>query len=311
MTAQTPITTNADVRTTILATYRSLRVGIVCAGALLLTSVTLEVIRIGAVPASISALFYSPVRTVFVGVLIAVGLALVAVQGRVRWENSLLDAAGVLVPLVAFVPTPLFAGTGAPSEDSPLWRVGADCAGADSCVPADLHVGVGNNVAAYGLLGALTLALLWLHRLRARRSRSGPSPIPSLRSVTIATLIWVALGGWFVLGRESFIAFGHNVSAISFFALLIVVVVINARNATDGPAALSMGRDGFRRTYLFIAWAMAVSVVGGVATFLITGEQSGFALIFWLEVVLLVLFIGFWVVQTIEHWDHDVVDGAA
>lgn len=56
---------------------------------------------------------------------------------------------------------------------------------------------------------------------------------------------------------------------------------------------------------------MAVSVVGGVATFLITGEQSGFALIFWLEVVLLVLFIGFWVVQTIEHWDHDVVDGAA
>ncbi|PFG21096.1 hypothetical protein [Serinibacter salmoneus] len=311
MNAHTLNTDRADVRVTILATYRSLRVGIVCAGALLLTSVTLEVVRVGAVPASISALFYSPVRTVFVGVLIAVGLALVAVQGRVRWENSLLDAAGVLVPLVAFVPTPLFAGTGAPSEGSPLWRVGADCAGGEACVPADLHVGIGNNVASYGLLGAITLVLLWAHRLHARRSAGASGQVPSLRSVTIATVIWVALGAWFVLARESFIAFGHNVSAIGFFALLIVVVVINARDATDGPAALSMGRSGFRRTYLVIAGAMGVAVVAGVGTFLFTGEQSAFALVFWLEVVLLVLFIAFWVAQTIEHWDHDVVDAAA
>ena len=46
-------------------------------------------------PASISATFYSDLRTIFVTTLLAVGLALVAVKGRPGGENTLLDVAGV------------------------------------------------------------------------------------------------------------------------------------------------------------------------------------------------------------------------
>lgn len=54
---------------------------------------------------SVSAYYYTPVRAVFVGTLMAVALALIVYKGRDAWEDTFLNAAGMLVPVVAIAPT--------------------------------------------------------------------------------------------------------------------------------------------------------------------------------------------------------------
>ncbi|MFN3600813.1 MAG: hypothetical protein ACK4UY_05425 [Dietzia sp.] len=54
---------------------------------------------------SLSAFYYSPARSLFVGVLVAIGVALVAYRGYTRGENALLNVAGILSVVVALVPT--------------------------------------------------------------------------------------------------------------------------------------------------------------------------------------------------------------
>ena len=54
---------------------------------------------------SISAFYYSPARGLFVGTLVAIGVALVAYRGYTRGENWLLNVAGTLAIVVALFPT--------------------------------------------------------------------------------------------------------------------------------------------------------------------------------------------------------------
>lgn len=54
---------------------------------------------------SLSAFYYSPARGLFVGTLVAIGVALIAYRGYTRGENWLLNAAGTLAIVVALFPT--------------------------------------------------------------------------------------------------------------------------------------------------------------------------------------------------------------
>lgn len=54
---------------------------------------------------SLSAFYYTPARGLFVGTLVAIGVALVAYHGYTRGENWLLNAAGTLAIVVALFPT--------------------------------------------------------------------------------------------------------------------------------------------------------------------------------------------------------------
>jgi hypothetical protein len=54
---------------------------------------------------SISAYYFTPTHSIFVGGLVAIGVALIAVKGSTDLEDALLNVAGVLAPIVAFVPT--------------------------------------------------------------------------------------------------------------------------------------------------------------------------------------------------------------
>ncbi|MGH3366230.1 MAG: hypothetical protein ACRDOY_03415 [Nocardioidaceae bacterium] len=90
-------------------TYRYLRVAVVAMAVLLGVSVGFEIVfgPRGDILDSISAYYYTPVRGVFVGALLAVGLGLVAIKGREGPEDLMLNLAGMLAPLVALVPTPI------------------------------------------------------------------------------------------------------------------------------------------------------------------------------------------------------------
>jgi len=54
---------------------------------------------------SLSAFYYTPARGLFVGTLVAIGVALVAYRGYTRGENRLLNAAGTLAMVAALCPT--------------------------------------------------------------------------------------------------------------------------------------------------------------------------------------------------------------
>jgi hypothetical protein len=86
------------------------------------------------------------------------------------------------------------------------------------------------------------------------------------------------------------------------FLAVIAVVWLNARDVRRGVQQGSMPWDRTRYVAMYraVAVAMLLALAATVALSLLTGSTS---LVFWVEVVLLVLFAVFWVIQTIELWD--------
>lgn len=282
-----------------LDTYRTLRAGLVATGLLLAVGLGFHIAGPEAgVPASISATYYTPLGGLFVATLLAVGLALVAVKGREGGENTLLDIAGALIPVAAFVPTPI------PSPECP--DPGRDC------VPATLHPAVDLALRAYLTMGLVVLVVAVIRMLVAARTRNRWS-VTGRRGLAAMALVWLGATGTYLLARPLFLLYAHYAAAISFFLLLVVVVWINGRQALGLNALAHLPAAWYRRVYRVIAAAMLIATVAGVAMFVATGRQNAvvggpapFPVIFWIEVVLLGLFITYWVFQTVELWNHTV-----
>ncbi|WP_028049047.1 hypothetical protein [Cellulomonas sp. URHD0024] len=281
----------------IRATYRSLRVAIVAMALLLAISIVIEVLwgegqRFG----SISGYFYSPVRNVLVGTLVATGPALIAIKGRAGWEDSLLDIAGMVIPLVAFVPVPFD-------------PVPGGCGDAGPCLPSDLVPAVDNNVTALLLVGAAVLAFAW-------RNRGRGSSAAGRAGLVVTTVVWLAFGVWFVAGHASFLLRAHYVAAVVLFACISGAAAYAARHVVEPPVGRPKGMspESYSRAYRLISLFMSVTVVAagvaGLVGWLRGGQQWPYTL-FVVEAVLLVLFVVFWVLQTGENWDEDAVETAA
>ena len=88
-----------------IKSYRYLRLAIVVVVLSLIASVLIERSKTSCWEVSISAYYYTPVHAMFVGALVAIGVCLIAVKGSEEWEDMLLNVAGILAPIVAFVPT--------------------------------------------------------------------------------------------------------------------------------------------------------------------------------------------------------------
>ena len=89
-----------------LGTYHSLRLGIFVIGLLFPAALWLGGLARGvSLQPSISAYYYTPLRDVFVGVLVAIGLLLYLYKGFSTRENVALNAAGIFAVGVANLPT--------------------------------------------------------------------------------------------------------------------------------------------------------------------------------------------------------------
>lgn len=88
-------------------TYRYLRFGMIGAIVLLTISILIEayIKAPDCWQTSISAYYYTPVRAIFVSCLIALSLSLIVYKGRTPLEDTCLNLAGMLAPVVAVVPT--------------------------------------------------------------------------------------------------------------------------------------------------------------------------------------------------------------
>jgi hypothetical protein len=284
---------NEELKAHALATYRYLRLGIVAAVLVLIVGLIEERVDAGCLKSSISAYFYSPVRSLLVGGLMAIGLALIAIRGRSRAEEILLNLAGMFAPVVALVPT-------APSTDCPssIATTPAPTDPPQKPLPDWVLRMIDNNLFAYlAVAGAVVLALLgwWLYA-RIRRPDLGlDAPASWLLASLLIYAVVIGIGVVVYVNSDKFKEYAHWVAALAMFACFFVVVVWNAlRWSTEAPR--------YARAYgaIAIGMALAAVVIGG---WKFLGDRfDGFPqwgdAIFWLEVAEILLFALFWSIQT-------------
>jgi len=88
-------------------TYNYLRLGMLAAVAALAYSIIEEYRQPGAhcFLGSVSGYYYTPVRLIFIGVMVSIGFTLIVIKGRTALEDWFLSLAGIMAPIVAFLPT--------------------------------------------------------------------------------------------------------------------------------------------------------------------------------------------------------------
>ncbi len=232
---------------------------------------------------SISSYYYTPVRAVFVGVLVAVGVCLVALKGNTEAEDVLLNLAGMLALVVPLVPTTALSvcRTGAATD------LGA------------ISENIANNVLALLVVGFAVLAwAVWNARQqRAERRWNLTSDIGGAAATVILVLTAVVFG----TAREFFVRWAHDAAAVTMFSCLIIVMGLNAVGV--GRARAVPGRTlqaALRTGYAAVGLAMAATLV--VVIILKVADVRFAHLILWVEAMLIAEFAAFWVLQTRELW---------
>ena len=271
-------------------TYLYLRVGLVALALFLGASLVIEM-AFGDTDwlGSISAYFYTPVRSVFVGTLSAMGVCLIAIKGRDRpREDLMLNLAGMCAPVVALVPTPL--------EDS------AACGGDARCVPEEFVPGVVNNVQALLVVGVVGVLFA------ARTIRRDTHERGDLVAIGVSAGGLAGFALWFALGRDSFLDYAHYATAVPMFGLIVAVALVNAARVDDFVASggtLTVGRaDTYRRAYRAIAYLMGAVIGGALVLFVVqaaTDTQPFAHWVFIVEALLLAAFTAFWILQTLQY----------
>ena len=263
-----------------VTTWRYLRLAMIGLVVLLLVAVLYEHAHApgGCWEESISAYWFTPVRSVFVGALVAIGTCLVCLRGETDGQDVLLNLAGVCAPVVALVPTP---------DPGTCASVLVSAAGRDEAVADNVTA----LLAAGGLalVGAGVLAVVGLARgTRRRPSAAAVSGFALVTAVyAVALVVFLAARTWFVDG-------GHVVAAVAMFGCIFLTVCLEAVDFRSSRSA----RRGNR--YAWVAVLMAVAaVVHVVLVVALTWRHWALSL----ETTLILLFALFWVLQTVELWN--------
>ena len=221
---------------------------------------------------SISAYYYTPVRSVLVGALIAIAVCLVSLRGNTHAEDVLLNLAGMFASIVAMVPIP---------------KVGS--CGSVLATAHDRDVSIANNVFALLAMGLLALLIGAAITLGA----AGSPTLSTLAGYAFAVLVWLVTALLFELARGFFVRTAHYTAAALMFVCVLAVVVLNAASYRAKTGAARM-----RNRYSAIASAMVLAIV-------IVGVAGAFGWAYWvlgMEASLVTLFAVFWVAQTQELW---------
>jgi hypothetical protein len=260
-------------------TYFGLRLGIVILVLMLFVSVIHVITSEDDWLRSLSSYYYTPARAVFVGSLCAIGAALIVYRGNTDTENVLLDFAGFLAFIVAFVPTDL--------DES--------CAYCTGLAAEDVSAAISNNVVAAISVGfAAVVSGLFARRLLGLRQdkQSRAARV----SMWVSFVAIVLAGGYFAFNTDQVEEHGHEVAAIFFFVFIILVVAVNAR-----------GLSGRLDWTIDAVWAAAKNRYGVIAVLMVLTlvvlflTRNGFDhWILALEALLIGQFALFWGFQTEE-----------
>jgi hypothetical protein len=259
-------------------TFLAVRAGLIVMVAMLGGSVLLQIYGTdnGCSLTSISAYYYTPVRSMFVGMLCAMGISLLAYQGCTDTENVLLDYSGFLAFVVAFVPT----------------GFEQRCSAED----VDTSAAVTNNVIPLlvaGFVVTVWACAKWL------KDNGGSKPDENgkvaLLVAWLVTLLLVISGTWLFFNEHQwFEDNAHGAAAYSLFGGIFLVVVVNTlRKAKKDYSLGHLVKIG----YFWIAVVMAVTIAVFLAVYLGTDFEHA---VFWVEASMISEFALFWSFQTHE-----------
>src|SRR5262245_32291696 len=179
--------------TDVIKTYRYLRIGMIGAVVLLAASIGIERSKVDCWQRSISAYYYTPVRAIFVGSLMAVGLSLIVYKGRSPGEDPFLNFAGMLAPVVAIVPT-TDVGVCYSVPPEPLPRK------ADGSPAAWVVANIDNNYKALLITGALGLiAAAFIALVVNRKDIRGAARAQLLTTVSLIGTSLVLVVAWWAI----------------------------------------------------------------------------------------------------------------
>ncbi len=281
-----------------IKTYRYLRLAMLTLIAMLAASITIEWWQAGkdCFQHSISGYYYTPAQAIFVSTLVAIGVCMVALKGNTEWEDILLNAGGMLAPVVAFVPTP---GKGTCRSVPVTFRD----------TPAD----IANNMGALFVAGGIALAITIGIAIAAPRAAANSPERKSWdqRQTLGLVLAALVLGGgiaWFSWNRAGFTRGAHYTAAIALFVCIIGAVVLNAKGFDRQRQGARRMRLPYANRYSFIAVGMVVSVVAiGLWKWLVGWDHA----VLWIEGVLIAFFAAFWLIQTRELWHEGLRERSA
>ena len=269
-----------------LRTYTYLRIGMTGVILTLAVSVLLEASKNGwCWQPSISAYYFTPVNAVFVGALVTLGTCMVVIWGRNWVEDGSLNLAGMLAPVVAFVPTS--------DTDS--------CGDSARVAAAQPHMD--NNVAAYGIVILIGLALLGFAAVSPRFKdavHQGRAEYGFWIPYLLGWALWLAFAYAFATqtsdDQDWFYRHAHDYAAIPMFLLIVGLVIANAYEARV------RGKRTWAKRYSALASAMVVSALLWAATVWIMDrmDEPWDHKVLVIEAAVLFLFAWFWVLQTVE-----------
>ena len=261
--------------------YRYLRIGIVGLLVALGTAVVYQRVQPNCSLGSVSAYFYTPVRSVFVAGLVGLGVCMLALRGMNLAEDIFLNIGGIFAILVALFPA---VGGSGPCQD-PDTRV---------------SLSVQDNITALLSVGIIAIAVALTLLVRGWQGCEVTHRWWALIEGIVALALWAAT--LIAVTRYLSWALGH-VHYIAAFALagcIILVAVANAFRRQEKPIRgrfMWVGVLAHPIQFLY-TWMAAGMVV-------ISGTLLGLALasditVFWVEISVAFLFAIFWTAQTIQ-----------
>lgn len=278
----------------VIKTYRYLRIGMIGAVMLLAASIGIERSKVDCWQTSISAYYYTPVRAIFVGTMIAVGLSLIVYKGRSNWEDVSLNFAGMFAPVVAVAPT---------TDVGDCWSIPPSPlpVNEDGSLAGWVLTNIDNNFYALLIAGGVGLAVAAGVAMTVNRSVRAPLVMGErgTRVSLAVTGVLLLFGWWLIQNWDGFNTHAHGYAAVLMFAFLVAAIVakvVEYWNKRD---------EVWFWVYAAVA---ALMVLGGVVipTTRIFGDHTVFAL----EAYEIAFFAIYWIVQTAENWNETVVRAA-
>lgn len=289
-------------------THRSVRLGLFALLVLLATAIGLTTL-LGQGAESISGLIATPAARPFVGALFAVGALLIVYRGRTDAEDRLLNFAGFLALVVAFVPTP---GLICPAKSPDPLSSNGD----STCISSGEY----KTEVLVSEISLIVMGLVvWLFSFLITRNdvvEAGRKHLPKAPTgagrVTRGLVGFVGFVGRYanvvgvivvvvVLGVMPFVHdrqgdWRHNAAAIAMFLFFVLVIgLVAAYELQDGAPF----RDRARRFYWWFVGC--IPVAAGLCIFF-SHLSARHDWVLWLEVFGISEFAGFWGFETCRGW---------
>lgn len=272
-----------------IKTYRYLRLGMFVIVIGLLASVLIQRWNSGCWQDSISAYYYTPARPIFVSGLLAIGVSLIMIKGSTVVEDLLLNFAGVLAPIVAFVPTNFEPSCTDPSATGP------------SSLPPEIVRDVQNNIEALLVAGAAAFVIAAVVFVLEQRGddRLATGHVKSRVGLLAFTALLLVVGAW-LLATDTILDL-HGYSAVLMFGLLALASIFNGLRLfrIDGRRdTKSLRLEAFAMLYVAVG---VVMVIAGIVIKFVWPEPWEHRVLI-LEMVEIGLFASMWLVQSAERW---------